>query len=293
MDPRAMPTVLRLRAGTKLRELRISAGVSPEEAAELLGCHKSRISRLETDIRALPVHEVEKLLTLYGLDGHHPVRRGLLQDVADSQVPQWWHAYRSLLLPAEQYYIGLESDAWEIRIWVPYVLPEILQTDAYADALTLGEQGETPQRRSFRQTRQAQVREQGQGRRLWIVIDEAVLCRTVGNADVMREQCDELIRAAKEPGVTIQVAPLSAGACPGADSPFTVLRFADPAMKDIACTPVRGTTGCTSKKEDVDAWRLVADRLVAAAEPPAKTADIVKGIWGPSGRDAPPLSADG
>jgi uncharacterized protein DUF5753/helix-turn-helix protein len=276
---RSTPTALRIKVARTLRTLREGAGISPGQAASVLACHRSKISRLELGEAPLLVHEVAQLLELYGLADDDPERLALLEDVRATQMPPWWHEYRNLVPPDEQRYLSLESDAGGIRVWAPYTVPDLLQTSSYAAALgsVSGTQGKTSRLRFLREARQSIAR--APGRRLWVILDESALLRKVGNPDIMHQQADALVQSAKEPGIIIQVARLSAGAARGAGIPFTILRFDDRELPDTVWAETPGTSICTSKPADVDRYREVADGLAAAAERPEATPDIVEGIW--------------
>jgi hypothetical protein len=58
-----------------------------------------------------------------------------------------------------------------------------------------------------------------------VVIDEAVIRRRVGGADVMRQQLLHIVEVAERPNVDVQVVPFTEGAYAG-DSSFVVLSFA-------------------------------------------------------------------
>jgi hypothetical protein len=64
-------------------------------------------------------------------------------------------------------------------------------------------------------------------------MDEAVLRRPVGGAEVMHAQYRHLIEIAGLPHVTLQVIPFSRGAHAGESGSFTVLRFEERDLPDI------------------------------------------------------------
>ena len=92
---------------------------------------------------------------------------------------------------------------------------------------------EVDRRVALRMTRQ-QVLSRPSPPRLWAVIDEAALRRPVGGRDVMRGQLERLIEASKLPNVTLQVLPFSVGSHSAEAGAFTILRFPDSDMPDIA-----------------------------------------------------------
>jgi len=70
--------------------------------------------------------------------------------------------------------------------------------------------------------------------RVWSVMDEAGLSRPVGGAAVMRGQLQRLIEVAELADVTVQVVPFRRGGHAGAGGSFTVLRFRQADLPDVA-----------------------------------------------------------
>jgi transcriptional regulator with XRE-family HTH domain len=64
-----VPVTQRL-AGWRLRRHREGAGYSLSDAARILGCHPSRISRIECGLRGIRPAELRELMAEYGA---HPV----------------------------------------------------------------------------------------------------------------------------------------------------------------------------------------------------------------------------
>jgi len=277
MNKGSGPVVLRRRVGITLRALRMKAGVTPQQAADVIRSHPSKISRMENGQSPLRERDVCDLLDLYGLAGG-PERNALLDDVRAASRPTWWQRYRDTVPSWELAYLGLETDASQIRCYAPYTVPDLLQTDSYAAALRGGShlRAQAARLSELRATRQELVRRPG--RALWAVIDESALLRPAGGRDIMREQIASLITAAKTPGVAIQVLRLSAGAWQGGGTAFTLLRFGDPALPEVVYTETPVSGGYTDRAEDVDQYRYLADRLGITAEPCAATPDILAAL---------------
>jgi Domain of unknown function (DUF5753)/Domain of unknown function (DUF397) len=130
-----------------------------------------------------------------------------------SKQRSWWADYRDIMRTGS--FIGLEAEAASVRAWAPNVMPGLLQTADYARALlTSGlpnpEPAQIDKRVQVRMTRQARLT----GDDLLhfsAIIDEAVLRRTVGGAEAMRDQLRHLLEVSKFPNVNLQVLPLDAG----------------------------------------------------------------------------------
>jgi hypothetical protein len=123
----------------------------------------------------------------------------------------WWQPYSSMLSEAYTTYIGLEAEAAAVLTYQPLIVPGLLQTAEYAEAIMLAssaeiDAAEAEQRVSVRVERQ-RILTGDDPLRLWAVMDEAALRRPVGGPDVMRAQLDHLAEMAQSARVTLQVPP--------------------------------------------------------------------------------------
>jgi transcriptional regulator with XRE-family HTH domain len=220
------PTVRRRELGTRLRTLRTEADLTVEQVAERLLCSPSKISRLETGARGASARDIRDLCDLFAVA---PGEREYLTALArEGGRRAWWQPYN---LPYAAY-VGLEADAVAIRDFEPGVFPGLLQTPGYARVLHERAMPRLSpevieQRIGERQRRQA-ILTQDEPPQLHAIVDESVLHRVVGGAAIMAEQLDWVIEMSRNPAVTIQVLPFTAGAHPALDSTFIVLEFSPP-----------------------------------------------------------------
>jgi hypothetical protein len=110
------------------------------------------------------------------------------------------------------------------------------------------------------------------------VVDEAALRRPIGGPEVMREQLDRLIAAAAEPNVTLQVLPFASGGHAAEGGAFTIMRFPEPELPDIVYVEQLTSALYLDKREDVDRYGEVMDRLSVESEPPEQTANVLREI---------------
>ena len=68
------PTVSRLELAARLRELRVQAGKSIDDAAAELMCSVAKISRMETGGRGVQPRDIRDLCRLYGVSNGRVVR---------------------------------------------------------------------------------------------------------------------------------------------------------------------------------------------------------------------------
>ncbi len=280
-DPRGGPTVLRMLLGTQLRRLREEAGVTPEEAGYEIRGSRSKISRLEHGRVSFKSRDVADLLTLYGVTNEQ-TRAGLLSLAEQANAQGWWAKYSDILPDWFEAYLGLEAAASLIRSFELQFVHGLFQTQAYARAVTvLGHKAapaeEIDRRVSLRMKRQDLLHSQD-APRVWSVMDEAALRRPVGGAQVMRGQLGRLIEVAALPQVTVQVVPFRRGGHAGAGGSFTVLRFRQADLPDVAYIEQLTSALYLERRGDVDHYMEVMNRLSAEALTPAGTTRFLKEI---------------
>jgi transcriptional regulator with XRE-family HTH domain len=280
-EPRAAPGVLRLLLGTQLRRLREAARITPEQAGYEIRASRSKISRMEHGRVGFKQRDVADLLTLYGVTDDL-TRSGVLSLAQQANAQGWWRQYGDILPDWFEAYLGLEAAAALIRTFELQFVHGLFQTEAYARAVTmLGHRAasadEIDRRVSLRMKRQDLL--QGPGApRVWSVMDEAALRRPVGGREVMREQLSRLIEVAGLPRVTVQVMPFRRGGHAGAGGSFTVLRFGQPDLPDVAYTEQLTSALYLERRADVDHYMEVMNRLSAEALTPAGTIRFLKEI---------------
>ncbi|OEJ26426.1 transcriptional regulator [Streptomyces agglomeratus] len=260
------PTVRRRRLGQELRRLRELKGMTAEEVAERLLVSQSKISRLENGRRSISQRDVRDLCGVYDVEDHRIVD-SLMQMAKDSRQQGWWHAFGDIPYSV---YIGLETDAASLRVYDPQIVPGLLQTPRYAEALITGALPETAasdveKRVNVRLRRQERILTADQPLRLWAVIDEAALRRVVGDRQLMREQLEHLVEQSQLPHVTVQILPFDMGAHPGISGHYAILEFPDAA--DSSVVYIEGVTSdlYLEKANDVQKYSVMYEHLRAQA----------------------------
>lgn len=247
------PTVLRMILSRRLLERRLEAGMSLEDAARTLRVKPLTIRRLEKAEVALKPLYVEKLLQTYGAS---PQEVEEFCDLAEhANEPGWWYPYRNVLPSWFKAYVSLETGAKALRTYEPHYVTGLLQTPDYARACLRGgfpndSEQALAQRVELRLRRQSLL-EAADGPTLWVVMEEAVLHRQVGSAQVMREQIERLLEVVELPRVSIDVVPFSAGAHVGACAPFTYFRFAEPELPDVVYSEILSAAVYLDQRADV------------------------------------------
>ncbi|MEU6353881.1 helix-turn-helix transcriptional regulator [Streptomyces sp. NPDC047072] len=257
------PTVLRMILGRRLQERRQQAGASLEDAARALRVKSLTIRRLEKAEVALKPLYVEKLLETYGADRQEIEEFVALAERANE--PGWWYAYRDVLPGWFSAYVSLETGARTLRTYEPHYVTGLLQTPRYARAVLsggapVGHDEELDRRVGLRLRRQALL-ERPDAPTLWVVMEEAVLHRVVGGAEVMREQIDRILEVSELEHVSVDVVPFTAGAHVGVCAPFTYFRFEEPELPDIVYTEILSGAMYLDQRSDVAAHLEAHSRM--------------------------------
>ncbi|WP_420036890.1 helix-turn-helix domain-containing protein [Streptomyces sp. cg28] len=257
------PTVLRMILGRRLRDMRLGAGASLEDAARALRVKTLTIRRLEKAEVALKPLYVEKLLETFGADRQETEEFVALAERANE--PGWWHSYRDVVPSWFTAYVSLETDAKTLRTYEPQYVTGLLQTPEYAHAvlrggLPNGTEEELERRVELRLRRQVLL-DREDAPTLWVVMEEAVLHRTVGDPDVMREQIERLLEMSELPHVSVDIVPFAAGAHIGACAPFTYFRFEEPELPDIVYSELLSAAVYLDQREDVVAHLEAHSRM--------------------------------
>ncbi|RJQ74538.1 XRE family transcriptional regulator [Pseudonocardiaceae bacterium YIM PH 21723] len=223
------PTIRRRRLGIELRKLREAANLTGYEVAKELAWSHSKVSRIETGSVTIMPGNVLELLDLYAVPQNE---RAPLVDLArQSKQKGWWRQYDDVLPDWFDDFLGLESEAVKVSSYENELVPGLLQTEDYARAVFSGDPlpdspDEIDSKVALRLARQRRL----SGReavKFHTVLNEAVIRRPVGGAEIMRAQLSFLAEQAKKRNVRIQVLPFSAGMHAAINGPFHILEFPD------------------------------------------------------------------
>lgn len=253
-------TVRQRELGKRLRELRHQRDLTVEDVAGRLLCSATKVSRLETGMRRPSLRDVRDLCALYDLDEQASAE--LMNLARGAREQGWWTRYVDVSFEP---YIGLETEAAAITCYSMYDVPGLLQTEEYARALIKAIAPETgadvfEQRVEVRLRRQ-QLLEQDNRPCYRALLDEAVLHRRVGGAQVMYTQLGKILEAAEKDRATVQIIPFELGAYGAQDSNFVLLEFGESNLSPVVY--VEGMTGSRyiDREADVGGYREAVEQL--------------------------------
>jgi transcriptional regulator with XRE-family HTH domain len=269
--------------GASLREYREQAGRTIADAARLLDCDRSKVSRIETGTRGIRPEELRKLVDDYAAD---PGGREALEALATAGAARgWWDDFRALLTPGYRDIMATEHAARHIAIYAPVGIPELLHAEDYARALAVDSCNMSAAAQG-RAVAAAMARQRAiliaRPTEVTVILAAAALRQKVGEAAVMRDQLHYLAElAAAHPRVTIQLLPLTASLhAAGGSGTFSILRFShDPApMLVLADGPGGGTA--LDNQDSVAAYELALTKLRSLALTPDESARWLRRLAG-------------
>jgi transcriptional regulator with XRE-family HTH domain len=246
------PLTARRKLGAELRVLRDRMGMTIEEVGAEIGCHGSKISRLELAKRGCSRKDFDALMELYevGEAQHEQLRELMIR--GKQRIPTWWESYADVISANYAEFLAYEADATRCCEYQPLLIPGLLQTPAYSNAvngvsfLALGPD-QVESLVDVRLRRQDRLRED-EPLKLEAVVTEAALRLRVGGPDVMREQLRHLCEITALSNVSLRVLPFAAGEEAAITGAFTLFGNGRDGEVDVAFTESANNT--TSFHED-------------------------------------------
>ena len=284
------PPVRRRLLGSALREYRESLGWNLDEAARILECDRSKISRIETGERGIRQKELRELLAEYGVPGAE--RDALLAIAHRGRETGWWLDYRDVLSADAQDYIIMEIAASQILLYEPNRIPDLLQTTDYMRAVAAADPGNASDEQRAHAIEVKLNRQRivvaGRAPDLDVVVTEGALRQTVGAPRVMREQLGRLAAIAatgyadglpEGAQISLRVLPFAAGAQAAAGcGAMTLLRFAE--APEIGVIHLAALSGGISLqgRDELLRYQRTFDNLRAAALTPPRSAQLIRAL---------------
>lgn len=271
-------TVLRAQLGRELRQLAEAAGKSPAVVADYIGVSTSTVSKIYNGRQAVKVSQVRSIARLCGATTKR--ENELVELATQGGRPGWWAEYAEVIPEWFRHLLGLEAAADEIAVYEMELVPGLVQTAGYTEAIARAahpdqSDAEIARLVAFRQARQHHLHDNGGPPRLRIILNEAVLMRPVGSPDVWREQVERLLELADEPHVTMQVLSFASGVHPVMGSAFKVLRFESEPSLTTAFLENDRTGGLLKRPADIRRYMTVFDQLANQAVTAEKSRDML------------------
>jgi Domain of unknown function (DUF5753)/Helix-turn-helix domain len=220
-------TVAKRRLARRLTELRRASGHTANHVCDLLDWGRGKVGRFEANHWKRPeMSDIRDLLRVYGVDDEE---RAELEALAmKARVKPWWRDYSDVW---ENEFPGFENDAVQVRVYLPLLVPGLLQTRDYAEAvLRVAPKPPTWRERATEaRMRRQQIldRTDGTAPKLVAVITEASLMYRWGTKSERREQIDHLVEVSTHPNVDLRIQRFADGPHRGLWSMIDIFDFED------------------------------------------------------------------
>ncbi|MFI9787882.1 helix-turn-helix domain-containing protein [Kitasatospora sp. NPDC051984] len=254
--------------GTYLRRQREANGLTIREIAPAIRASISKISRMERGECTPAAEDVWSLVRIYGVQNSEEITdiEELLRHI--SAAP-WAGEYSDITPGWFRRLIGLERAAARIQIWEGVVVPGLLQTREYAEAIIragrykkASNQLQDVQRLVEQRMERQRILRSEKPPALLVLLDESVLYRRIGGAEVLIGQLHRLRDAQlSDDQVNVRILPVESGVTPPRTA-FTYLSF-DPAgpAEVVYVEQIQNGASYVSKDSEVELYRYLLDRL--------------------------------
>ncbi|MFE1095894.1 helix-turn-helix domain-containing protein [Streptomyces smyrnaeus] len=274
------PTVRSRRLGAALKRHRLAAGMDQAGAAEVIKASTTRVSRIEGGQVSARALEVDRLLMAYGVEDEGERRRlDALARVANQRG--WWQDYGDVVRPGYADHISLENDATAMRVWHPSLMPGLLQTPAYAEAVISAGPHQIPDDRvseltKVREERQKKIEEGGAT--FAAVIWEPVIHALASGGDVGIEQLRYVLEVMRRKNVTVQLLPLKEEKMAGSSGPFTAFSFGPEPIIEAVTLNTLTSNAVLEDPDDLGVYLAGFDALRSVAMGPDQTASVIREV---------------
>jgi hypothetical protein len=220
-------TVAKRRLARRLTELRLNTGYTANHVCDILNWGRGKVGRFEANQWKRPeMSDIRDLIRIYEADDD--VRQEIEELATRARARPWWRDYGEIF---DDDFPGYENDATLVRVYMPLVLPGLLQTQAYMEALLKT----GPRSPAFRRKAvEARLRRQeildrtdGTAPRLSAVIAEAALLFRWGMHGDRREQVEHLAQMSRRRNIELRIQRFDDGPPTGIYSMVNILNFPD------------------------------------------------------------------
>ncbi|MEU0218162.1 helix-turn-helix transcriptional regulator [Streptomyces sp. NPDC006265] len=243
MPTRPTPTERQRRLGAELRKMRLAAGKTTEYAAGLLGLDRTKVSNMESGVRAISPERIRILASNYDCPDQAYVEA--LAAMATSRKRGWWEHYRGSLPQGLLDVAELEWHATRLQTLQTVHIPGLLQLSGYAraifeSALPPLPKSEVELRVAQRVQRQQVLEREDTTVEYVAYVHEWALRMQFGGARTTREQLHHLCGVSERESVDVRVLPVEVGAFPGAGHAVLYASGAVPQLDTVQLDSAHG-----------------------------------------------------
>ena len=220
----------------------MAAGQTTEYAAGLLGLDRTKVSNMESGVRATSAERIRILASNYECADEGYVEA--LAAMADVRKRGWWQQYRGTLPQGLLDVAELEWFATRLRSYQTVHIPGLLQLGEYARAIFAAALPALPRSevelRVVQRLRRQHVLDREDPVEYVAYIHEWALRMQFGGRRAMREQLQHLCETSERDHVELRVLPVEAGAFPGAGHAVLYAHGAVPQLDTVQLDSAHG-----------------------------------------------------
>ncbi|MGH3998766.1 MAG: helix-turn-helix domain-containing protein [Pseudonocardiaceae bacterium] len=258
------PTVRSRELGEGLRQVMERAGLTGQQAARLLGCSPSWVSRLLSGKRGGSEVDVAAFLGVCRVKS--PERDRLLALCQEQHTPGWFQQHGTRLPKQLVTLIDHENKAVAISDFQATLVHGLLQTRDYAHAVISHNvnmpANEVDERVAARLARRSLFSRE-RPPRFTFYLHEAVLRLPIGGPAVMSGQLHHLLRMSVRPYLTLRVVPTALGGHAGLSGPFTLMEFAE--FRPVVYLDSETSSLFLERREEATAYQRILGALAHTA----------------------------
>jgi transcriptional regulator with XRE-family HTH domain len=271
-------TVAKRRLAAMLTQLREASGFTANQVCDQLSWGRGKVGRFEANQWKRPeMSDVRDLLRLYGVDDER--RRELEELAVLARLRPWWRDFGDVFGTGNEF-PGYEMDASRISVYIPLVLPGLVQTQPYMDAqMRIGMQpGPWQARASDVRRRRQQIldREDGTAPLLRVSITEASLMYRWGTAEARHEQIMHLVDLGQRPNVELRLLRFADGLHPGGLTAVNIFEFPNEQDPNLVFLEGEYSLMEMHDADEAAAYCEIFERICAAALKPSATTDFLE-----------------
>jgi hypothetical protein len=268
-------TIAKRRLARQLTAARVGAGYTANHACDILNWGRGKVGRFEANQWKRPeMSDIRDLFRVYD------VPAGTQEELEDLAIRArgrpWWRDYPEIF---DNEFPGFENDATRIRVFMPLILPGLLQTPAYVEALMRA--GSRPpawrEKALATRLRRQEILQRGDATApaLNAVITEASLMYRWGTRADRYEQVVHLTEIGSRHNVELRIQRFIDGPYPGMHSMINIFGYPD-AEPSLVYMETDYAIEEVSKAESVNAYVQAFGRASEGALEPADTAVFLR-----------------
>ncbi|WP_046469458.1 helix-turn-helix domain-containing protein [Allosalinactinospora lopnorensis] len=257
------------RFGAEVRKRRSGTGLSQAQLAGRIALSASMLSYIETGAKTPRFEHAQALDAVLDTGG---------------AFERLWHQCNNQgAFPVGfSQFLDLERTALELHEFHNALVPGLAQTPEYARAVFVStrpwDNEESIERLVEGRVKRQALLDQGDRPLIWMVLDEEVIRRVIGDVNIAKAQLDHLLTLVEQRKLRLQVVPRDVRFHPGLSGPFRVYVFQD--RPTIASAEYVVDDQIIDDADQVRQCATIFGALQAEALSPQKSADLIKEVQG-------------